>query len=205
MNRAGDALALARPRRLGADVASAAETASKTSLIALLLRSFDVVVALAEALQIVWVDEHIPLSAVRDDVVDDRRRCAVPRITRRVLPRALPAERLSQELSRAQPLLPDVQHVPTVIPRARLALLTRFMPGAPALARQHTAPCMVARSQWFARHGLSPPSSDQNQKGRSQQHSARIALVIGSGSQSTGPLGCLSDVRFCSPGSRPKG
>ncbi len=135
LNRAGDALALARPRRLGADVASAAETASKTSLIALLLRSFDVVVALAEALQIVRVGEHIPVTSMRNDVVDDRRRCAMARITRRILPRALPAERLPQELCRAQPLRPDGQHVPAVIPRARLALFARLVPGAPALAR----------------------------------------------------------------------
>ena len=54
LNRAGDALALVRPRRLGADVASAAETASKTAsktaLFALLLSGFDVVMTLAEAL-----------------------------------------------------------------------------------------------------------------------------------------------------------
>lgn len=80
MNRAGDALASARLRRLGADVGLASDFASNASLFALFLRGFYVVMALAKTLQVALVSEHIPVAAVRDDVVNDRRRCAVPRI-----------------------------------------------------------------------------------------------------------------------------
>lgn len=80
MNRAGDALASARLRRLGADVGSASDFALNASLFALFLRGFHVVMVLAKALQVALVSEHIPVAAVRDNVVNDCRRCAVPRI-----------------------------------------------------------------------------------------------------------------------------
>ena len=168
MNRAGDALASARPRRLGADVGSASDFASNASLFALFLRGFHVVMTLAEALQVTLVSEHIPVAAVRDNVVNDRRRCAVPRIAWRIQPSALTAERLAQELRRAEPVCPDRQHVPPVISCACLALLPRLVLVAPALARQHTASRMITRPQRFTRHGLSPPSLSK-QKSRGQQ------------------------------------
>lgn len=171
-NRAGDALALARPRRLSADVASAPDLTSRAPLFALLLSGFDVVMTLAEALQIVRVCEHIPVAAMRNDVVNDRRRCAMPGITRRILPRALTAARLAQKLRRAEPVRPDGQHVPAVVSCACLALLARLMLVAPAVARQHAASRVVAGSKRFARHGLSPPLSEQTTKSRSRQHNA---------------------------------
>jgi hypothetical protein len=84
LNRAGDALASARLRRLNADVGLASGFASNASLFALFLRGFYVVMALAETLQVALVSEHIPVAAVWDDVVNDCRRCAVPRIAWRI-------------------------------------------------------------------------------------------------------------------------
>ena len=84
LNRAGDALASARLRRLGADVGLTSGFASNASLFALFLRGFYVVMPLAKTLQVALVSEHIPVAAVWDDVVNDRRRCAVPRIAWRI-------------------------------------------------------------------------------------------------------------------------
>lgn len=159
---------------------------------------------LAQRLQIALVGEQLPVSLVRHDVVDDRRRSPMPRIRCGIFTRTLSTERLAQKLARPQVIGPDRQGVPCVILGARLALRPRPMFLAPAVACQLSASCVIAGSQWPARHGLSPPSSGQalKDKSRNQRHAVH-SHVIGSGFQSTDPLEYQSCVRFCSLGSRP--
>lgn len=106
----------------------------------------DVVVTLAKALVIGWVDKLGPVAPERDHVVGHR---GVDPFT---LSGALPAERLPEELCRPQDLCPDGQVVPTVILRACPPVVLGPVLVAPARAGHLRAPRMLTRSQRFTGH-----------------------------------------------------
>lgn len=60
--------------------------------------SFLVVVTLAQALVIAWINEQISVTTERHDVVHDRCKRPAPGVTGRELSGTLPAEGLTQQL-----------------------------------------------------------------------------------------------------------
>ena len=139
-----------------------------------------VVVKLAQALMIRRVNEQIPVATVRDDVVNDRRPCAVSWVARWVLPCTFPAERLTQELFRPEFIRPDGQQIkPVVLCRGSSAILG-LVRWTPTVTGQGGTSGMLTGSQRLLAHGLSPP----NAKSRSRRHTH--CVIIGSGLNSTG-------------------
>lgn len=120
---------------------------------------FPAVARVAQALVIGRVDEQRPVALVILDVVH------IGGPDTQAPPGAFPAERLPQELSGPEVILPDRQVVPAVPRRTlpagcRLGLVGR----APALPGQCRAAWVPAWPQRFARHGLSPPRSSGKTK-----------------------------------------
>lgn len=122
------------------------------------LHRFPAVTAVAQALQIAPVAELAPVSLVVDDVVNVRRPDAEPPLC------ALAAKRLTQELHRPQVTPPFVG---LIHPAPGLGLGTAPVAARPvgvavAVAHQHTAAWMSARSQRLLAHGLSPPGKTKS-------------------------------------------
>ena len=160
---------------------------SFASLFRLFSGGFLVVVMLAQALVIGWINEQIPVTTERHDVVHDRCKRPAPGITGRKLPGTLPAEGLTQQLFNPELVLPDREQVPAVIRCAATPAVLWPVLIAPAISGQRGASWMPTRSQCFTCHGLSPPRQAK-QKSRGRQHNARLRHIIGLGSQSTRPL-----------------
>ena len=117
-------------------------------------RRFPAVAGVAKRLQVVGVDKQRPHAAVRDDVVNVGSTCTHPTHGTGT------AERLPQELLRAQVILEDRQAVP-LVPVSGLCASAGGVLGlvlwAVHLPRQHTAADVCARPEWLLCHGLSPP------------------------------------------------
>lgn len=103
---------------------------------------------LAQALQVVRIGEALPVSTMRLNVVDYCRPCPL------ALPRALPAERLLQQVFWPDVLRPDRVIVPAVVLCADPALVYRSVPITEAVTREHAAAWMSAWSQWLLCHLL---------------------------------------------------
>lgn len=156
-------------------------------------------VTLAQALVIARINEHIPVTTERHDVVYYRCRRPMPGIASREQPGTLPAEWLTQQLFNSELVLPDREQVPAVIRCAATPAVLWPVLIAPAVSCQRGASRVPARSQCFTCHGLSPPQQAK-QKSRGRQHNARLRHIIGLGSQSTRPLRYQPEIHFCSPG-----
>lgn len=100
-----------------------------------------------------------PIPLVVPDVVYVGGRCA------HATPGTFPAKRLVEQLGWPEIIGPYRQAIPAV-PRDGLSPTGLLRPvfGAPAVLGQFRTPWTTAWAQWFARHGLSPPQSEQNKK-----------------------------------------
>ena len=113
--------------------------------------------ALAQALVVGRVDEQRPAPPVRLDVVHYRGPDTVTTLG------ALAAERLPQELRRAQVVRPDRQAVPAVILRRDPARgFLRLVLGTVPLPGQGGTPRVSARPERLQGHGLSPPGKTKS-------------------------------------------
>lgn len=152
-----------------------------------------IVAGLAQALQIVPVNEAGPVASVGLDVVHHRGPGAYAPSG------ALPAPRLTQELIGPQVVRPDGQTVPAVplgghpAPRP-----LGLMPGAVSLSGELRASWVPAWSERLHGHGLSPPGKTKSQS----PTTSHAGIMSGSGSQSTGLCRCLPLHCACSFGSR---
>lgn len=127
-------------------------------------RCLPVVMMLAQALVVGWVDKQRPVSPKRPNMIDDSRSRSSPRISSRILPSALSAVRLPEQLLRSELVSPDRQQIPCVIVCAYAPLMLRLMPGTPPVSRSNRTSWMSTRPKWFARHGLSPPRISKKPK-----------------------------------------
>lgn len=159
---------------------------------------FLVMVTLAQALVIGWVNEQIPVTTERNDVVHDRCQRPVPWITGRELRGTLPTEWLTQQLLNPELVLPDREQVPAVICCAATPAVLWPVLIAPSVSGQRGTSRVPTRSQCFTCQGPSPPRQAK-QKSRGRQHNARLRHIIGLGSQSTRPLRYQPEIHFCSP------
>lgn len=123
----------------------------------LLSRRLLVVMAFAQALVVCRVDEQLPVTAKRHDMVNDGGHGPMPWILHGVLRCAFPAERFLKQVLRSKLLDPDRLRIPAVIIGAASPGLLRLMPVTPALTGEFRASWMSARPQRQSRHGLSPP------------------------------------------------
>lgn len=112
----------------------------------LLTGGFLVVVMLAQALVVVWIDEQIPVTTEGHNVVNHGSRCSVPWIVRREQPAALAAERFTQQLIRPELVCPDWELVPPMIRRATPPAVLWLVFLTPAIPGQRRASRMLARS-----------------------------------------------------------
>lgn len=117
---------------------------------------------------------------MRNDVVNDRRLCAVSWVGWWVLPCTFSAERLTQELLRSELIRPNGQQIKLVVLRRRPSAILRLVLWTPAVTGKGRTSGMLTRSQRLLAHGLSPP----NAKSRSRRHTH--CVIIGSGLNSTG-------------------
>lgn len=114
---------------------------------------------MAQALQIAPVDKPCPVALVILHMIHVSGRGA------NAAPCALTAERFQEQLRWSEIIRPDGQAVPPVPLGAFPArCLLGLVPFAPAITSQLGTPWMLAGSQWFARHGLSPPQFRAKQK-----------------------------------------
>ena len=141
--------------------------------------SFAIVAGLAQALQIVPVDKAGPVTPVGLDVIHHRGPGPYAPSG------ALPAPWFPHELIGPQIVCPDGQVVPAVplgghpAPRP-----LRLMLGAVSLSGELRASWIPAWSERLHGHGLSPPGKTKSQHRRPPVW----GLIIGTGSQSTGPV-----------------
>ena len=141
--------------------------------------SFAIVAGLAQALQIVPVDKAGPVTPVGLDVIHHRGPGPYAPSG------ALPAPWFPHELIGPQIVCPDGQVVPAVPLSGHPAFRPLgFVLGTPALTGEFLAPRMPARSERLHGHGLSPPGKTKSQHRRPPVW----GLIIGTGSQSTGPV-----------------
>ena len=163
--RPGEAPGRARPRL---EHSRRARRRRKRSFLPLSLQPLRcrlcIVAALAQTLVIGRRHEQSPVSAVRDDVINDLRPDPA------ALACALPAEGLPQELSRPPLIRPDRQAVPGMPGGRFAALVSGLVSRAVSLTGQHSTAGMSAGSQGQPRHGLSPPRPE-TQKSPSQRRS----------------------------------
>ena len=150
-----------------ADVGSSAFARSVSCVFSALLRllpsRFLVVVALAQALVIGRVGKQLPVSAMGLDVIHHRGPGAAARISWRIPNRALPAKRLSHELSRAQVIRPDGKAVPAMpLDRDPAARFYGLVLGAVSIAGQRRASWVPTRPQRLLCHRAI--TSGQNKK-----------------------------------------
>ena len=139
---------------------------------------FAVVAGLAQALVVSRVDELAPVPPVWYDVVHHRGPDAVPGITWRIPRGALAAERLPQELRRAQVVRPDGQAVPAVVlpPRLGGALSGACAWGStPPGSGPHILGAGMAGA--VSGPGLSPPGKQKSARATTPDH----RVIIGSG------------------------
>ena len=158
---------LCPPAHPGADVASSPTEASNSvsfpSFFCLLPCRFLVMASFAQALVVGRVDEQRPAPPVGLDVVHHRCPGAVPGVSGRILRGALAAERLPQELRRAQVVRPDRQAVPAVIFRRDPARgFLGLVLGTVPLPGQGGTPRVSARPERLQGHGLSPPGKTKS-------------------------------------------
>ena len=71
-----------------------------------------------------------------------------------------------------------------------------LMLQTPTITSGFDASSVPTGSQWFTCHGLSPPHKKNK---RAETNNTHLCVIIGSGSQSTGPLRYLQSVLFCNP------
>ena len=122
-------------------------------------RRFPAMAGVAKRLQVVGVDKQRPHAAVRNDVINVGSTCTHPTHGTGT------AERLPQELLRAQAIFEDWQAVP-LVPVSGLCAsaggVLWLVLWAVHLPRQHTAADVCARPEWLLCHGLSPPGKNKN-------------------------------------------
>lgn len=158
---------LCPPAHPGADVASSPTEASNSvsfpSFFCLLPCRFLVMASFAQALVVGRVDEQRPAPPVGLDVVHHRCPGAVPGVSGRILRGALAAERLPQELRRAQVVRPDRQGCTScdIPPRPGEGLSGACAwdstpPGSGGTPR------VSARPERLQGHGLSPPGKTKS-------------------------------------------
>ena len=168
------------------------------ALLRLLPSCLLVVVALAQALVIGRVGKQLPVSAMGLDVIHHRGPGAAAWVSRRILPGALPARRLSHELSRAQVIRPDGKAVPAMpLGRDPAARFYGLVLGAVSIAGQRRASWVPTRPQRLLCHRAI--TSGQNKRAWADTSALRIMWLrlIGSGSNR-----CSKIAPVCSGGSR---
>ena len=168
------------------------------ALLRLLPSCLLVVVALAQALVIGRVGKQLPVSAMGLDVIHHRGSGAAAWVSRRILPGALPAKRLSHELSRAQVIRPDGKAVPAMpLGRDPAARFYGLVLGAVSIAGQRRASWVPTRPQRLLCHRAI--TSGQNKKRLGHRHSlfgsclmaqALVAEDSGSGASIFTMLSC---------------
>lgn len=144
-------------------------------------RCLPVVMMLAQALVVSWVDKQRPVATERPNVIDNSCSRSTSRISGRILPSALSAVRLPEKLLWSELVSPDRKQVPPVILRAGSSLVLWLMLLAPALAGQSRTSRVSTGSQWLTRHGLSPPRSRVKQKARHQQERSLNVHLLATG------------------------
>jgi len=134
---------------------------------------------LAQALQVFRVGEQRYVATVRHDVINNGGSHS-----QTVLP-TVAAKGLLEELRRPQLFSPDGQAVEPVPVLALSSLVLGLVSVTPTVTSYRRASRLAAWPQWLSCHGLSPPRQKKQKAGAN--NSASLALVIGPGSQSTGP------------------
>lgn len=118
---------------------------------------FRVVMVIAKALMICWVNEQLPVAAMRNNVVDDAGPDSLTFL------RTFPTKRLAQKLRRSEFFLPKLGFVHPMPLGAFLPLLRlRFMRWAPALVGKLGASWPLTRPQRFSCHGCHLPAKKQS-------------------------------------------
>lgn len=123
-------------------------------------------VTLAQALVIAWINEQIPVTTERNDVVYGCCQRPVSGITGGELPGTLTAEWFAQQLLNPELVLPDREQVPAVIRCAAPPAVLGPVLIAPALSGQRGTSRMPTRSQCLTCHVLSPPRQAKQKKPR---------------------------------------
>lgn len=140
-------------------------------------RRFPAVAGVAKRLQVVVVDKQRPHAAVWNDVVNVGCTCTHPTHGTGA------AERLPQELLRAQVIFEDRQAVP-LVPVSGLCTsaggVLWLVLWTVHLPRQHAAADVCARPEWLLCHGLSPPGKTKTPE--PSHHMVHRLRRVGSGS-----------------------
>ena len=152
-----------------------------------------VVAGFTQALQVAPVDKAGPVPSVGRDVIHHRGP-GTPAV-----PGTLPAPRLRHELTGPQVVRPDGQAVPAVPLGGHPALRPLgLVLGAVSLAGERPASRVPAGSERLHGHGLSPPGKTKSRHRRPPVS----GWIIGTGSESTGPVRYPPSSPSGSPGSR---